>query len=166
MCSFLCAAGGECRWEFRPPAGARAHLRTGGKDLAAGFTFLRRADLGQLPPGRHEIDGPRLYAVVIRGQGRGKDRVKLEVHHRYIDIQYSVMNSDLIGWKATGDCRNPEQPFNEEKDLQLFLDAPDSWVTTPAGCFGIFFPEDAHAPQAAEGAIHKVVVKVAVEPAG
>lgn len=83
-----------------------------------------------------------------------------------IDIQYSVMNSDLIGWKATGDCRNPEQPFNEEKDVQLFLDAPDSWVTTPAGCFGIFFPEDAHAPQAAEGAIHKVVVKVGVEWAG
>ena len=134
--------------------------------FAAGFTFLRRADLGQLPPGRHEIDGVRVYAVVIRGQGRGKDRVKLEVHHRYIDIQYSVMNPDLIGWKPTGDCRNPEQPFNEEKDVQFFLDAPDSWITAPAGCFGIFFPEDAHAPQAAEGAIHKVVVKVAVEWAG
>jgi YhcH/YjgK/YiaL family protein len=104
--------------------------------------------------------------MVIRGQGRGKDRAKLEVHRRYIDIQYSVTNTDLIGWKPTCDCQNPEQPFNTEKDIQFYLEAPDSWVATPAGCFAIFFPEDAHAPQAAEGAIHKVVVKVAVDWAG
>ena len=131
--------------------------------FAAAFTFLRRADLNQLTAGRHEIDGSRLYAVVIRGQGRGKDGAKLEVHRRYIDIQYSVTNPDLIGWKPTCDCRNPEQPFSAEKDIQLFQDTPDSWITTPAGCFGIFFPEDAHAPQGADGAIHKVVVKVAVD---
>jgi YhcH/YjgK/YiaL family protein len=130
--------------------------------FAAAFAFLRRADLDQLTAGRHEIDGPRLCAVVIRGQGRGKGGVKLEVHRRYIDIQYSVTDPDLIGWKPTRYCGNPEQPFNEAKDVQLFLDTPDSWVTIPAGCFGIFFPEDAHAPQAAEGAIHKVVVKVSV----
>ena len=131
--------------------------------FAAAFAFLHRGDLNQLPAGRHEIDGPQLYAVVIRGQGRGKGGVKLEVHRKYIDIQYSAMDPDLIGWKPAGDCRNPEQPFNEAKDVQFFLDTPDSWITTPAGCFGIFFPEDAHAPQAADGAIHKVVVKVAVD---
>ena len=131
--------------------------------FAAAFNFLRRVDLGRLPDGRHEIAGPRLFAIVIRGQGRGKDGAKLEVHRRYIDIQYSVTNPDLIGWKPTRHCGNPEQPFNEEKDIQFFLDTPDSWITTPAGCFGIFFPEDAHAPQGADGAIHKVVVKVAVD---
>jgi YhcH/YjgK/YiaL family protein len=131
--------------------------------FAAAFAFLRRPDLDRLTAGRHEIDGPRLYAVVIRGQGRGMGGVKLEVHRRYIDIQYSMLASDLIGWKPTGDCLNPEQPFNEEKDTQFFLDIPDSWITTPVGCFGIFFPEDAHAPQGADRAIHKVVVKVAVD---
>jgi len=134
--------------------------------FAAGFAFLRRADLGELPPGRHEIDGARLFAVVIRGQGKSKDRAKLEVHRKFIDIQYSVMNADVIGWKPAGECRKPEQPFNVEKDVQLFLDPPDSWMTVPAGCFGIYFPEDGHAPQAAEGAVHKVVVKVAVDWAG
>jgi YhcH/YjgK/YiaL family protein len=131
--------------------------------FAAALTFLRRSDLNQLTAGRHEIDGPRLSAIVIRGQGRGKDGAKLEVHRRYIDIQYSVTNPDLIGWKPTRHCGNPEQPFNEEKDIQFFLDTPDSWITTPAGCFGIFFPEDAHAPQGTDGPIHKAVVKVAVD---
>jgi biofilm protein TabA len=36
-------------------------------------------------------------------------------------------------------------------------------VATPPGTFAIFFPEDAHAPMAGEGLIHKVVVKVAVD---
>jgi YhcH/YjgK/YiaL family protein len=131
--------------------------------FAAAFTFLRRGDLDQLTAGRHEIDGPRLFAIVNRGQGRGKGGAKMEVHRRYIDIQYSVTDPDVIGWKPASDCRKAEQPFNAEKDIQLFLDTPDSWITTPVGCFGIFFPEDAHAPQCADGPIHKVVVKVAVD---
>jgi beta-galactosidase beta subunit len=36
-------------------------------------------------------------------------------------------------------------------------------VTVAPGSFGIFFPEDAHAPAAADGPIHKVVLKVAVD---
>jgi biofilm protein TabA len=91
--------------------------------FAAGFAFLRRSDLNQLAEGRHEIDGPRLYAEVQRGQGQ--DEV--------------------------------------ERDVQFFLDKPDSWITIPPGRFGIIFPEDAHAPQAADGVIHKVVIKVAVD---
>ena len=53
--------------------------------------------------------------------------------------------------------------LRRQKDLQFFRDTADSWVTIPAGCFGIFYPEDAHAPIAADGPIHKVVVKVAVD---
>jgi YhcH/YjgK/YiaL family protein len=139
------------RWEKLHPAFPEA------------FAFLRRNGLDLLPKGRHEIDGNRLYAVVIRDQGHGKDGTKLEVHRRYIDIQYSVTAADLIGWKQTADCHDPEQPFNEERDFQLFRDTPDSWTVVPPGCFAIFFPEDAHAPQAADGAVHKVVVKVAVD---
>ncbi len=129
--------------------------------FAAGFAFLRRADLAELPAGRHEIDGSRLYAMVIRGSGKGQGRAKLEIHRKYIDIQHSVTGPDVIGWKPASELGKSEQPFNEEKDVQLFLDAPDSWTTVPEGCFGIYFPEDGHAPQAVEGAVHKVIVKVA-----
>jgi biofilm protein TabA len=127
------------------------------------FQFLRRTDLAQLPEGRQEIDGSRLYAVVIRAQGRGQKGAKLEVHRRYIDIQFSLTGFDVIGWKQTSTCRSPEQPFDEQKDVQLFLDASDSWVTIPQGSFGIFYPEDAHAPMGSDGPLHKVVVKVAVD---
>ncbi len=137
------------------------------KQLHPGFSpalqYLRRTNLGELPEGRQEIDGSRLYAAVIRGQGRGQKGAKLEAHRRYIDIQYSITGSDVIGWKPTSTCRDPEQAYDEQKDIQFFRDAADSWVTIPQGNFGIFFPEDAHAPTGADGPIHKVVVKVAVD---
>jgi YhcH/YjgK/YiaL family protein len=76
--------------------------------------FLRRADLGQLPAGRQEIDGSRLYAVVIRGEGKGQKGAKLEVHRRYIDIQYSITGEDVIGWKPLPTCRDPEQAYDEK----------------------------------------------------
>ena len=119
--------------------------------------------MNQLPEGRREIDGARLYALVVRGQGRGLQGAKLEAHRRYIDIQYSLTGHDVIGWKQASTCRNSAEAYNEAKDIQFFLDAPDSWVTVPQQSFGIFFPEDAHAPMAADGPVHKVVIKVAVD---
>jgi biofilm protein TabA len=131
--------------------------------FAAAFSFLQRKELDQLPDGRHEIDGQRLYAMVMRKEGNGRANAKLEVHRRYIDIQYCVAKGDQIGWRSAATCSKATQPFDEEKDYQLFTDQPETWVATAPGTFAIFFPEDAHAPLAGEGLIHKVVVKVAVD---
>lgn len=131
--------------------------------FGAALQYLRSTNLVQLPDGRQEIDGLRLYAMVMRGQGRGQAGAKLELHHRYIDIQYSVAGSEIIGWKPASSCRDPEQVYDERRDLQFFRDAPDCWVTVPPGSFAIFFPEDAHAPMASTGPVHKLVLKVAVD---
>jgi biofilm protein TabA len=125
--------------------------------------YLRNTNLAELPAGRQEIDGSRLYALVIRGKGQGLKGAKLEAHRCYIDIQYCVTGSDVIGWKPFAACKDPEQPYDEQKDCIFFRDTPDSWVTIPQSSFGIFLPEDGHAPAAADGPIHKVVVKVAVD---
>ncbi len=137
------------------------------KQLHPGFgpalEYLRQTNLAELPEGRQEIDGSRLYALVIRGHGKGQKGAKLEAHRRYIDIQCSITGADVIGWKPVSTCRDPEQDYDESKDLQFFRDPADSWVTIPPGSFGIFFPQDAHAPAAADGPIHKIVFKVAVD---
>jgi beta-galactosidase beta subunit len=52
--------------------------------------------------------------------------------------------------------------YSEEKDLEFFEEVPEVWVTVPEGHFVIFFPEDAHAPMAGEGAMNKLVGKVRV----
>lgn len=131
--------------------------------FTAAFEFLKRDGLEKLAAGRHPIDGDRLYALVIHQDGRGRENAKLEIHRRYIDIQFTVAGRDEIGWKPVAQCTRHGQEYNEEKDVAFFTDEPDAWVATPKGTFGVFFPEDAHAPLGGTGPIHKVVVKVAVE---
>ena len=126
------------------------------------FEFLKRPDLARLEPGRHEIDGERVFALVSKGPGRKKREGKLEAHRTYIDIQFVIAGKDEMGWKPTSGCASPSGPYDSEKDIQFFTDGPDAWVLVPAGALAIFIPEDAHLPLVSEGEIHKIVVKVAV----
>ena len=129
----------------------------------AGFEFLRRPDLKQLPPGRHEIDGRRLYAMVALDQGRGREKSLLESHRKYIDIQFLAVGVDVMGWRPTELCDRIATPYDAEKDVCLFYDRPETWLEVPASYFAIFFPDDAHAPLATTEKVHKVIVKVAVD---
>jgi YhcH/YjgK/YiaL family protein len=131
--------------------------------FARGLAFLRRADLAQLPDGRHEIDGERVFAIVSRGQGRGREQSLLEAHRRYIDIQFVISGEDCIGWLPISDCQRVSAPYDASEDLELFFDRPPTWLAVSTGAFAVFYPEDAHAPLATRGPIHKAVVKVAVD---
>ena len=131
--------------------------------FAGGFAFLRRADLAQLPEGRHEIDGDRVFAIVSRGQGQGRQQSLPEAHRRYIDIQFVIGGEDCIGWMPISDCQRVSSRYDAEKDLALFSDRPATWLAVSPGTFAVFYPEDAHAPLAADGPVHKTVVKVAVD---
>src|SRR5690606_33531993 len=97
------------------------------------------------------------------GFGRGQADSPLEYHRRYLDIQYVVHGTDLIGWQPTGDCRYEQAAFDVERDIGFFVDRPGTWCRVPAGYFAIFYPEDAHAPLGGTGPVHKVVVKIAVD---
>ncbi|MBT3379391.1 MAG: YhcH/YjgK/YiaL family protein [Lentisphaerae bacterium] len=133
-------------------------------DFAAGFAFLQREDLATLEDGRYEIDGDRVFAMVARGAGRGRETAKLEFHKRYIDIQYSVSGTDVIGWRPSAECAVDASTFDADSDCGFFAERPAVWCGLPPDAFMVLYPEDAHAPLAADDpALHKVVVKVAVE---
>ncbi len=129
----------------------------------AAFEFLRRGDLASLPPGRIEVEGERLFAVVVKARGKGKDAAQLEMHKRYIDIQFVLAGTDAIGWKTTQSCAKTGLGFDEAKDVELFTARPDTWITTPANTFAVLYPEDAHAPLGGVGELHKVVMKLRLE---
>lgn len=127
------------------------------------FAFLRRSDLADLPEGRHEIDGDRLFCLISNGPGRTRAEAKLEAHRKYIDIQYVMAGTDEMGWRPTATCVVSDMPYDPAKDIEFFKDAPEAWTPVPAGSFAIFFPSDAHAPLVSTGRIHKAVLKIAVE---
>lgn len=124
---------------------------------------MRRKGLEELPSGRHEIDGERLFCVIAKERGRARAEAKLEAHRRYIDIQYIIAGTDEMGLRPTDECRMSEAGYDAEKDIEFFKDQPQSWTKVQAGWFVIFLPADAHAPLVSDGEIHKAVLKVAVE---
>ncbi len=131
-------------------------------NFAAAFAFLSRPNLRELPVGRYEIDGDRVYALVQRQPGRKPDAGKLEAHRNYIDVQVVLGGVDTMGWRPTAACQEIATPYNPEKDVMLFTDRPTAWVAVGPGEFAIFFPADAHLPMIADGELHKVVLKVHV----
>ena len=136
--------------------------------FARAFEFLTRADWADLGAGaasarRHEIDGDRMYISLDRIEGRGREGARLEAHRRYIDIQLTLDGHEEIGWKPLGNCVQPAGAFDATKDIGLFSDRPESWLSLPAGHFAIFFPDDAHAPLGGRGTVQKAIMKIALE---
>jgi biofilm protein TabA len=129
--------------------------------FARAFDFLEQTDLRALEPGRHEIDGDRLYVSIEHIDGRGQEGARLEAHQRYIDIQFTIEGAEEIGWMPLRDCRSPSGPFDDGTDIGFFDDRPTTWIHVPAGEAAIFFQYDAHAPRGGRGAIKKAIVKVA-----
>lgn len=131
--------------------------------FARAFAFLRQPGLAQLAPGRHEIDGDRIYCSISEANGKGKEGARLEAHRKYIDIQYVIAGSEVMGWSPLAACQAPEGAFDPGKDILFFGDRPQRWAEVAPGSFAIFFPQDAHAPMGGSGVIRKAVVKVTVE---
>ncbi len=130
------------------------------RGFAKAIAFLLRPDLKELPVGKYEIDGERVYATVSKEAGQKREDALLETHEKYIDIQLILAGTDDIGWKPKLMCKQPSGAYDHNSDLQFFRDQPNTWLSIISGEFAIFFPEDAHMPLISSGRIHKVVVKV------
>ena len=124
--------------------------------------FIHDTDLNTLTAGIHPIIGKQLFVIVEEEQGRTREQAKLECHRKYIDIQLVLEGTDEMGWKPLADCHQPLDEYSAKRDIRFFDDAADSWISTPANAFCIFFPDDAHAPLVSTGEIRKLIFKVAV----
>ena len=130
--------------------------------FAHAFDYLRSTDLLALAPGKHDVQGEELFAIVEHCAGRTRAEAKLESHRRYIDIQLVLEGVDEMGWRPLAECTQPIGEFDAARDIRFYDDVPTTWVATPAGSFCLFFPDDAHAPLVSDGMIRKVIMKIAV----
>ena len=135
--------------------------------LNAGFktalAFLTRPDIKDLAPGRHEVDGERVFAIIENAPGCKKEDAELEAHEIYIDIQLVLEGTDNMGWKLKTTCQQISRAYKPEMDTQFYADEPDVFVPVYAGMFAMFFPNDAHMPRISSGNLHKVIAKVKVD---
>jgi len=134
--------------------------------LRRAFDFLQVCDLLQLPDGRVEIDGDRVFALVQRYETVRTDAPKYECHRKYIDVQFIATGEEVIGW-APAERMSVTEAYDAGRDVCFGTIAAGTWtpVRLEAGQLMVLWPEDAHAPKGATGEskrVMKIVVKVAV----
>ncbi len=122
--------------------------------------YLETLDMNNLPMGKTEISADEIFMIVSDSTLREKAKAKLEVHDAYIDIQIPLSKTETFGWKSRSKLEQESAPFDKNRDIQFFEDAPILYFSLPVGSFTIFYPQDAHAPCVGEGVIRKIVVKV------
>jgi len=133
--------------------------------FARAFAFLQQLP-ADAPVGRHEIDGEEIYAFVQKHQTKPVAEKLMEVHRKYIDIQYMVKGREIIMWAPLADLKECTMAFDPAVDAALYKCIP-AMVPIPVlpGQFALLFPEDGHAPSCAwdtPAEVLKVVVKVMV----
>jgi len=126
------------------------------------FEFLLSNDLAAMPAGKIELEGQDLVINVVDAIGRTEDQARMETHCNYIDIQVPVGGIEKMGWKALVNLHTITSAYDSEKDVTFYADKATSMLAVQPMEFAIFFPEDGHQPQIAEGTFRKIIVKVRV----
>ncbi|MCQ2378566.1 MAG: YhcH/YjgK/YiaL family protein [Victivallaceae bacterium] len=124
--------------------------------------FLRSLS-PETPPGRREIDGEKVFAVVNDTASHEAFPDKLEYHRRYADVQLVASGEEKV---LCGALDGPEStPYSEEKDLGFHrLGTVDLEAALRPGLFLLLFPGEGHLPDVGDGSrVLKVVVKIAKE---
>ncbi|WP_026463034.1 YhcH/YjgK/YiaL family protein [Adhaeribacter aquaticus] len=141
-----------------------AHLYTSlGEGIAQAFKFITTTDFATAEPGKHEIDGDKVFAFVSEYDTKEITEGITEAHRKHLDVQFVYSGSEVFGY-APLKAQSVTQDYDDEKDLILFK-ADLSFNKLDAGMFAIFFPDDVHMPgvklaQDTTSKVKKVVVKV------
>ncbi|MDI6756258.1 MAG: YhcH/YjgK/YiaL family protein [Thermodesulfobacteriota bacterium] len=132
------------------------------KRLAAAFDYLKNTDFSKIEPGKYEIDGSHVFALVQQYETKLKEKGRWEAHRKYMDLQYVFKGLELFGYSHLEDLKAID--YDEGKDF-LTLEGQGNFFTIRARTFLILAPQDAHMPGIAVSSpqpVMKVVVKVSV----
>lgn len=129
------------------------------------FSYLTSTNFEDVKPGKYEIEGEQIFALVVNEDGVAMldSTAQFECHNAYIDIQYVFGGLETVGYKSRLTCVEPRGGYDSKKDVLFYEDAPDFFFKLYPGQFGIYFPDDVHAPMIGEGKIKKVVMKIKVK---
>jgi biofilm protein TabA len=136
-------------------------------NMQRALDFLRQVRGRDLPDGKVEIDGDRVFALVQSYDSvAASDPIFFEAHRKYIDVQYVAAGEEVIGYSAANHL-TVTADYDEAKEAWFgTLPAADTtFVRLAAGELAVLYPTDGHAPRLAAGtpvAVRKIVVKVAV----
>lgn len=128
------------------------------------LTFLSEMDLATVATGRYEIDGDKLFVIVMDMETAPVSEKLPEAHQEYIDIQLLISGEERIGVALRHDENPIAKAYDAERDICFFssVDGEHDFILTP-GKFAVFFTGQPHRPGCCVDApmsIKKAVVKI------
>lgn len=125
------------------------------------FSYIEECMKETVPTGTYEIKGRELFAKVQEYESRMEGQ--LEVHDRYIDIQFILDGNERIEY-VQREGLEASVEYNEKEDVLFLKDTENTMnLILEAGEFAIFFPDDAHKAAMSIGQpekVKKLVLKV------
>lgn len=139
-------------------------LKTYPEKIAKALEYLKDKDFINMEPGKYEIEGKDLYIAVSNSKADAIEKKRPESHKKYLDIQFSPVGGEIIGF-AYDTGNNPvDQDLLEEKDAIFYKSVEnEKFIKMDPMDFFVFYPWDIHRPGCTDGApaeIRKVVVKI------
>lgn len=105
------------------------------------------------------------YANIDSYSTKKDTDVKFEAHEKYIDVQLLLKGTEDIYYTTKSDL-TVCIPYDENCDCEFYEQSPFEYskITLDGSNFAVFFPHEAHAPQAScsgcVSQVKKVVVKI------
>ena len=137
--------------------------------LMKALAFLRAQDFRNMPEGRHEIDGDKIFALLSRYTTRPQAECAPEAHRKFVGVQYGAVGEEFLGWCPMSPGLVEMEPYDEARDI-IFYRAliPESSILLKAGSYAVLYPEDVHRPGVSvldeyPADVTKVVVKIDLE---
>ncbi len=128
----------------------------------AAFSFLAQHDLENMEPGKYVIIEGRTWVNVSDYMAKPAEDVKVEGHHRFIDLQYTIHGNELMG--VTHEVDSVRDAYDPQKEIGFFWASNVKFYPTDASYYFLFFPSDYHQPSVkGEGEpaeSRKIVVKI------
>lgn len=133
------------------------------KNFETAVKWYLSTDLDALEPGRYEIDGTEVYAMVQCYDTKPRSECNMELHNNYTDFQYIHEGTEYMGYVPRELCEI-RVPYMPEKDMTFCHELPiESSLCVTAGHYCIFEPDDGHVSQIMDGEpkpVKKVLLKV------
>ncbi len=111
------------------------------------FEFLQTLE-PDAEPGKYEIDGSKIFAIVSAYETKQLEDCKFEAHRDYVDIQVLLDGFEFIEWMPVDELETTVE-YSAETDCEFF-EYPDFFGGNSLLCpglFAVYYPEDGHMPQ-------------------
>ena len=137
-----------------------------GEKIAIGLGLLNGDSVCNAEPGKYEVDGENLFYIVDEYETKPVQEGRLEIHRKYLDIQYIVSGEECIG-VAPLEGLTEETVYDGKRDLAFYKFEPSmSKLHLKQGMFAIFWPNEPHMPGRSINKtemVKKIVVKIRME---